>query len=74
MSQTHDLVNRHIDAFNNHDVDALLANFAPSAGWETGDYKVPKGQLREFFTTAMQSITPQLALRRFMTEEKTLLP
>lgn len=64
MSQTQDLVKRHIDAFNNHDVDALLANFAPSAEWVTGDYTVPKGQLREFFTSAMKSITPQLTLRR----------
>lgn len=66
MSQTHDLVNRHIDAFNNHDVDALLADFAPSADWVTGDYTVPEGQLREFFTSAMQSITPRLVLRRFI--------
>lgn len=64
MSQTQDLVKRHIDAFNNHDVDALLADFAPSAEWVTGDYTVPKGQLREFFTSAMKSITPQLTFRR----------
>lgn len=66
MNQTRDLVNRHIDAFNNHDVDALLADFGPSADWVTGDYTVSQGQLREFFSSAMQSITPQLALRRFI--------
>lgn len=64
MSQTPNLVQRHKKAFNNHDVDALLADFAPSADWITGDYTVPQGQLRDFFTSAMESLTPQLTLRR----------
>lgn len=64
MSQTPNLVQRHINAFNDRDVDALLTDFAPSAEWITGDYTVPKGQLREFFTSAMESLTPQLTLRR----------
>lgn len=64
MSQTPKLVQRHIDAFNDHDVDALLADFAPSAAWVTGDYTVPEGQLREFFTSAPESLTPELTLRR----------
>lgn len=64
MSRTHDLVNRHIAAFNARDVDALLADFTPSADWVTGDYTVPAGQLREFFTSAMESIAPQLRLIR----------
>lgn len=64
MSQTPNLVQQHINAFNNRDVDALLTDFAPSAEWITGDYTVPKGQLREFFTSAMESLTPQLTLRR----------
>lgn len=64
MTQTPDLVKRHIEAFNDQDVDALLADFAPSADWTTGDYTVPKGQLREFFTSAMESLTPKLTLRR----------
>lgn len=64
MSQTPKFVQRHINAFNDHDVDALLADFAPSAEWITGDYTVSKGQLREFFTSAMETLTPQLTLRR----------
>ncbi len=64
MRQPPELVQRHINAFNNQDVDALLADFAPSAIWVTGDYMVPEGQLREFFTSAMESLTPQLTLRR----------
>jgi|SRR5699024_8492149 len=66
MSRTHDLVNRHIAAFNSHDVDALLADFTPSADWITGEYTVPGGQLREFFASAMESITPQLELYRII--------
>lgn len=64
MSQTPNLVQRHINAFNDRDVDALLADFAPSADWVTGDYTVPVGQLRQFFTSAMESLTPQLTFRR----------
>ncbi|GAA3836619.1 hypothetical protein KACC15558_18400 [Brevibacterium ammoniilyticum] len=66
MCRTEDLVRRHIDAFNAHDVDALLADFAPATEWVTGDYTVPAGQLREFFVSAMESITPQLSLLRII--------
>lgn len=66
MAQTHDLVKRHIAAFNAQDVDGLLADFLPTASWVTGDYAVPEGQLREFFTSAMESITPQLRLGRII--------
>lgn len=66
MDHNLELARRHISAFNAHDVDALLADFAPSAGWVTGDYTVPQGQLREFFASAMQSLTPQLTLRRIV--------
>lgn len=64
MDPTLELVHRHIEAFNSRNVDALLADFAPSADWITGKYTVPEGQLREFFTAAMESLTPQLVLRR----------
>lgn len=66
MSDSKDLINRHISAFNAHDVDALLADFASSATWVTGDYTVPEGHLREFFTSAMESLTPQLSLHRII--------
>lgn len=72
MSHTQDLVNRHIEAFNNQDVDALLADFDPSADWVTGDYTVPNGQLREFFTSAMKALTPQLNLRRIIEGENAV--
>ncbi|MPV51220.1 nuclear transport factor 2 family protein [Pseudactinotalea sp. HY158] len=64
MTSTADLVRRHLDAFNAGDAAALLADFAPGATWVTGDYTVPGGELREFFETAMASITPRLELVR----------
>lgn len=66
MSRAHDLVTRHVAAFNARDVDALLDDFAPSAEWVTGDYAVPGGELREFFTAAMESITPRLRIHRII--------
>lgn len=64
MSTAAELVARHVEAFNHHDVDGLLSDFAPTAAWVTGDYTVPAGGLREFFAGAMESITPQLTLHR----------
>lgn len=62
--EAQDLVERHIAAFNSQEVDALLADFTSTATWVTGDYAVPEGGLREFFATAMESLTPQLSLHR----------
>lgn len=64
MDEAQELVERHIAAFNTQDVDALLTDFTPTATWVTGDYTVPEGTLREFFTSAMESLTPQLSLHR----------
>ncbi|MCS4592402.1 nuclear transport factor 2 family protein [Brevibacterium sediminis] len=66
MPHACDLVDRHIAAFNAGDVEELLADFAESATWVTGDYTVPEGGLREFFTGAMQSLRPRLRLRRII--------
>lgn len=64
MSKAEDLAHRHVEAFNNHDVQALLEDFTPTATWVTGDYSVPEGELSEFFAGAMDSITPHLTLHR----------
>lgn len=72
MSRARELVERHIEAFNNQDVEALLADFDPLANWVTGDYTVPEGQLREFFTSAMQTLTPRLILRRMIEGESAV--
>lgn len=61
MDTTRALVQRHIDAVNAGDADALLADFAPDAVWVTGDYTVPAGELRSFFEGAMRSIRPHLS-------------
>lgn len=66
VEPTHDLVRRHIDAFNAGDADRLLADFAPDAVWVTGDHTVPPGELRPFFEGAMRSLRPHLALVRIV--------
>lgn len=66
MEPSHDLVQRHVDAFNAGDAERLLADFAPDAVWVTGDYIVPAGGLRPFFEGAMRSIRPHLALARII--------
>lgn len=63
-SSNEDLVKRHVKAFNDKDVDALLADFTDDATWVTGDYIVPPGGLREFFTGAFDALVPHLTLRR----------
>lgn len=64
MSKATELVHQHIEAFNKQDVESLLTDCTPAATWVTGDYSVPEGELREFFTGAMASVTPQLTLHR----------
>lgn len=64
MARAHDLIERHILAFNSGDTAALLADFSPTATWVTGDYTVPEGGLEEFFTSAMQALRPRLELSR----------
>lgn len=64
MSEADELVHRHVEAFNAHNADGILADFTPDATWATGDYRVREGRLHEFFTTAMESVTPQLKIHR----------
>lgn len=64
MTANEDLVKRHVRAFNDRDVDALLADFADRATWVTGDYTVPSGGLRDFFTGAFDALVPELVLHR----------
>lgn len=66
MTHTHDLVRRHVAAFNAHDVALLLEDFAPRATWVTGKHRVPEGELPEFFASAMQGLTPHLELHRII--------
>ncbi|WP_163543190.1 nuclear transport factor 2 family protein [Occultella kanbiaonis] len=64
MSSAQALVRRHVDSFNAGDAETLLSDFTSDASWVTGDYTVPGGELREFFRSAMASITPRLDLVR----------
>ncbi|QSB04620.1 nuclear transport factor 2 family protein [Natronoglycomyces albus] len=66
MSTSEELIHRHVASFNAADPEALLVDFTPDATWVTGQYTVPEGQLREFFTTAMEGLTPHLRLHRII--------
>jgi len=59
-----DILNRHIHAFNARDIDALMALFAPTAEWITGQSRiVGKHELREFFAGAFAELLPTLEVR-----------
>lgn len=64
MSEAEAIVAEHVHAFNAGDAARLLAGFTDDATWVTGDYAVPPGELRDFFETAMRSLTPQLQVTR----------
>lgn len=73
MTFADELLHRHIEAFNAGDVDLLLADFTPTATWVSGDYTVPRGELRSFFDGAMRSIRPRLALTRTIDGRETVV-
>jgi hypothetical protein len=57
------VVRRHVDAFNAHDLDALMGCFSEDATWVTGaDGFQGDAALRELFANAFEELTPQLHL------------
>ncbi|QRP44576.1 nuclear transport factor 2 family protein [Amycolatopsis sp. FDAARGOS 1241] len=58
-----DLLRRHVAAFNDRDVEALLAGFTDDAGWITGT-TVARGRagLRELFESAVTRLLPTLTI------------
>ena len=50
---------RHIDAFNAHDLDALMACFSTDASWATGaDRFQGAAALRMLFAGAFEALSP----------------
>jgi uncharacterized protein len=63
------VVTRHIDAFNAHDLDALMACFSPEATWVTGaDHFKGATALRALFADAFEELSPQLHLRNLLVQ------
>lgn len=58
---------RHIDAFNAHDLDALMACFSTDASWATGaDRFQGAAALRSLFAGAFEALSPRLSLRNLL--------
>lgn len=57
------VVTRHIDAFNAHDLDALMACFSADASWVTGSDRFQgAAALRTLFAGAFDALSPRLTL------------
>ena len=55
------LVRRHLDAFNVHDLDALMAGFSDDATWVTGtDSFRGVAALEQLFAAAFRELSPRL--------------
>jgi uncharacterized protein len=64
-----EVVARHVEAFNAHDLDALMRCFSPDVTWVTGtDSFSGSSQLRELFGGAFAGLAPQLQLQRLVVQ------
>jgi hypothetical protein len=63
------VVMRHIDAFNAHDLEALMACFSTDASWATGaDRFRGAAALRTLFAGAFDALSPRLSLQNLLVE------
>ena len=63
------VVRRHIDAFNTHDLDALMACFSSDASWTTGtDRFQGAAALRTLFAGAFEALSPRLSLLNLLVQ------
>jgi hypothetical protein len=63
------VVLRHIDAFNAHDLDALMACFSTDPSWATGvDRFQGAAALRALFAGAFEALAPRLSLQTLLVQ------
>jgi len=63
------VVHRHLDAFNAHDLDALMAGFTDDAVWITGTTVVRgRADLTAFFSAAMSGVSPTLTVESLLVD------
>lgn len=63
------VVRRHVDAFNAHDLDALMRCFGENATWSTGaDRFEGAAALRDLFAGAFAELAPRLHLLSLLAE------
>lgn len=64
-----EVVTRHIDAFNAHDLDALIDCFSIDATWATGtDRFEGVAALRTLFADAFRALSPRLHLQTLLVQ------
>jgi uncharacterized protein len=64
-----EIVTHHVEAFNAHDLDGLLACFASDATWVTGtDRFQGKGELSRLFGEAFAALDPALAIESILAD------
>jgi hypothetical protein len=65
-----DIIGRHVSAFNDRDLDALMAGFTHDAVWITGTTVVRgRGELTELFASAMSQLLPTLSIQSLITHD-----
>jgi len=63
------VVTRHIEAFNAHDLDALMACFSTGASWATGSDRFEgAAALRTLFAGAFEALSPRLSLQSLLVQ------
>lgn len=63
------VVLEHLDAFNEHSTDRLLARFAADAVWTTGgDVFEGRAALSELFDDGLWALNPSLAVRTLLAD------
>jgi ketosteroid isomerase-like protein len=63
-------IREHIDAFNEGDIERLLAGFSEDALWVTGQTVVRgRDELSRFFAAAIERLRPHLALENLITAD-----
>lgn len=71
MTAQAEVVQRHVEAFNARDLEALLACFREDATWVTGtDSICGMAGLRELFAAAFDQLSPRLTVLSLVAESE----
>lgn len=70
MTNARQVVEAHLDAFNAHDTERLLATFSSDAVWATGrDVVRGREALAELFDDGLWQLAPNLVLRSLVASD-----
>ncbi|WGW13595.1 nuclear transport factor 2 family protein [Saxibacter everestensis] len=72
-ASTRGVVEAHIKAFNDHDLNAMMQCFTEDALWITGrDAFSGAREIEELFSNAFSGLTPHLSVNSFISDNETL--